>query len=77
MVDPVGLLVGVLLVGVGVVGIRYAERITRLEERIDAIGSRRSLDGVEPARWNVALTKAFAAGAGLFGGFVLLLALLS
>lgn len=32
-------------------------RIARFNERLDAIGSRRSWSSVEPADWNVALTK--------------------
>jgi len=41
--------------------------LSRFEERLDAIGSKRSWSEVEPADWTVALTRVFGVGITLFG----------
>ena len=35
----------------------YAEGLTRFSEQLDAIGSTRPMEEVEPAGWNVLLTR--------------------
>ncbi|QSG07415.1 hypothetical protein [Halapricum desulfuricans] len=66
--NAVGQIVYGLLLSVGgAVGFRYARPIARLNEEIDAIGSKTDLSEVEPAEWKVLLTKAFAAFFVLFG----------
>ncbi|ELZ93970.1 hypothetical protein C440_10133 [Haloferax mucosum ATCC BAA-1512] len=67
---------GVLSVFGGVVIYRHAYGFTKFSEQIDAIGSKTPADEVEPAEWNVMLTKLaglFFVGLGLFfGGSALL-----
>lgn len=52
----------------------YAEGLTRFSEQLDAIGSTRPMEEVEPAGWNVMLTRivgavvAFAGLALVVGG---------
>ncbi len=52
---------------------RHAERalppFARFEERIDAVGSKRS--EVEPAEWRVSLTRRFGIAVALFGILIL------
>lgn len=59
--------VGLLMIVGGTIGYRYARPLTRFSEQIDAIGSTTDPSEVEPAGWNVFLTKAFAALFVLFG----------
>jgi hypothetical protein len=49
----------------------YPYRVARFEERLDAIGSKRSWSEVEPADWKVMLTKVVGAGMALFGVAIL------
>jgi hypothetical protein len=58
---------GVLLVVGGAVVFRYARPLTRFSEQIDAIGSTTDPEDVEPAGWNVFLTKATAVFFALLG----------
>lgn len=51
--------ISLLLVGIGVPSVVLPYQLTRLSEQFDAIGSTRRLRGVEPAAWNVWLTRAF------------------
>jgi hypothetical protein len=74
MVALLGLLAGGALVAIGALLVRHAYAVTKLEEQIDAIGSRRR-GPVEPADWNVALTKGFGAVLAAIGAIVFLLAL--
>jgi hypothetical protein len=76
MVDAGAVVLGLLLVGIGVAGIRYAYWLSRVSERIDAIGSTTPWHEVEPAGWRVAVTRAMFAGLGLLGAGVALSALL-
>lgn len=62
--------VALLLIGLGM--IIYAQRITRVGEQIDAIGSTRSSFEVEPTDWNVAVTRILGAGVALLGFFRLI-----
>lgn len=61
--------VGLLMSVGGAIVFRYARPLTRFGEQIDAIGSTTDPSEVEPAGWNVFLTKAFAALFVLFGLF--------
>lgn len=72
MVAVVGVLLGLALVAVGAGMVKYAYRLTKVEEQIDAIGSERPGD-VEPADWHVTLTKLL--GAVVAAGGVVVLAL--
>ena len=54
MVNPV---LGTLLVGFGLLGAVWPYRVARFEEQLDAIGSKRSWDEVEPTEWKVMLTR--------------------
>lgn len=62
---------GGLFVLLGIVGFRYAYGLTRLSEQLDAIGSTTSSSDVEPAGWNVALTRIGSVVIGLIGLFFL------
>ncbi|WP_232686412.1 hypothetical protein [Halobacterium zhouii] len=70
MVAVAGVVLGLVLVAVGAGVVRYAYSLTKVEEQIDAIGSKRSGD-VEPAGWHVTLTKLFG-GVVAAGGLVVL-----
>ncbi len=59
--------VALLLIGLGMV--IYAQRITRVGEQIDAIGSTRSSFEVEPTDWNIVVTRILGAGVALLGFF--------
>ena len=48
----------------------YAEGLTRFSEQLDAIGSKTRMEEVEPADWNVALTR-FAGAVVAFVGLAL------
>lgn len=70
MVSALGyvrLVVGGGIVLLGVLSVLYPYEISRLEEAIDAIGSTRSLDDVEPATWKVTLTRIVGFVLVLFG----------
>lgn len=60
---PGGLVLGPVVLLGGVAIYRYAREISRFQEQIDAIGSKTPKHEIEPADWNVALTK-------VLGGFV-------
>jgi len=63
------IIVGLLMSIGGAIVYRYARALTRFSEQIDAIGSTTDPAEVEPAGWNVFLTKALAAFFVLFGLF--------
>ncbi|KAA9400089.1 hypothetical protein Har1130_00685 [Haloarcula sp. CBA1130] len=46
---------------------RYAYGVTKFSEQLDAIGSTTRSSAVEPADWNVMLTKLAGAAGGVFG----------
>ena len=69
MVNPV---LGTLLVGFGLLGAVWPYRVARFEEQLDAIGSKRSWDEVEPAEWKVTLTRGIGVVFVLFGVAVFL-----
>jgi hypothetical protein len=72
MVPPVArVLLGIVLVAVGVVFYRRAETVTWFFEVIDAIGSKTRADEVEPAEWNVLLTKLLGAAGVVVGLFLI------
>ena len=76
MVATMGLALGVGLVVLGALGVRHARAIARFEERLDAFGSTTDLSTVEPAAWNVQVTKVFAIALAGVGAFVVLLSVL-
>jgi hypothetical protein len=77
MAAPAQVVVGAFLLAVGVVGVKYSYRLSRLDEQLDAVGSTTSLSDVEPAAWKVLGTKAVAALVGVFGGVTLASGLLA
>lgn len=58
---------GLLLVLLGVPAAVWPYRIAKFQEAVDAIGSKRRSSEVEPADWNVGLTRIFGIGMTLFG----------
>ena len=58
---------GVILVLVGLPGVIWPYRAARLDEVLDAIGSKRSMSEVEPAGWRVMLTRVASILFVLFG----------
>jgi hypothetical protein len=75
MVALAGLVLGAVLAAAGVASVKYAYRIARFEEQIDAIGSKRDLGTVEPADWKVALNKVLGVALGGLGVIAVLLSL--
>ncbi|WP_135365496.1 hypothetical protein [Halosimplex halophilum] len=69
-------LLGLIVIGVGAVMVRYAYGISRFSEQLDAIGSTTPAHEVEPAAWNVALTKIGGGLAIAFGLYLVVSALL-
>ncbi|WP_224333219.1 hypothetical protein [Haloprofundus halobius] len=63
---------GILALPVGLAVYRYAYELTRFDEQMDAIGSKTRASDVEPAEWNVLLTKLFGAAIAAFGAYHLL-----
>ena len=57
----------------GVPGAIWPYKLSRFEEQMDSIGSKRSWSEVEPADWKVALTRIMGVGMALFGAGGLLL----
>ncbi|ELZ73694.1 hypothetical protein C457_00365 [Haloferax prahovense DSM 18310] len=51
------LLVAAVFLAVGLPAAAFPSRVSKLGERVDAIGSKTSKDEVEPAEWNVTLTR--------------------
>jgi hypothetical protein len=51
-------LVGLFLAAFGLPGALWPYRVARFQERVQGIGSSRSWDEIEPADWNVSLTRA-------------------
>ncbi|MFC4549812.1 MULTISPECIES: hypothetical protein [Halorussus] len=58
---------GLLLVLFGLPGAVWPYKIAKFGEAMDAIGSTRKSSEVEPAGWNVALTRLVSVGMMLFG----------
>lgn len=58
---------GLLFVLLGAVAAVWPYRIAKFGEAMDAIGSKRRSSEVEPADWNVGLTRVFGIGMVLFG----------
>ena len=52
---------GILALVAGPLMYYYAEGLTRFSEQMDAIGSKRPMEEVEPAAWNVMLTRLIGA----------------
>ena len=69
MVALLGVMAGLAVVGIGALIVRHAYAVTKIEEQIDAIGSKRTGE-IEPADWHVLLTKVF--GAMVAGGGVVI-----
>lgn len=66
---------GAFMLVVGGLGVAYPYKIAMYGEMIDAIGSTRSLDDVEPAGWNVTLTRMASAVVAIVGLWWLFLGL--
>ena len=66
MLNPV---LGTLVIGFGTLNALYPRAVAGFEERIDAVGSKRS--EVEPAEWRVSLTRRFGIAVALFGILIL------
>lgn len=64
---------GALLIVLGVLGALWPYRLTKLNEQLDSIGSKRSWNSVEPADWNVALTRFLGVAFVIFGILVILI----
>ncbi|WP_244514952.1 hypothetical protein [Halorientalis persicus] len=67
---------GFILVLFGLPGTVRPYGTARFSERLDAIGSDRRLEEVEPSDWMVLLTRIVSVAMVLFGGFLILLAAL-
>ncbi|MDQ2073647.1 hypothetical protein ACODNH_09345 [Haloarcula sp. NS06] len=62
-----GLFLGPLIAIGGALMYRYAYGVTKFNEQMDAIGSTTRSGEVEPADWNVVLTKLVGAAGSIFG----------
>ncbi|WP_195156641.1 hypothetical protein [Haloarcula sp. CBA1127] len=62
-----GLFLGPLMAIGGALMYRYAYGVTKFNEQLDAIGSTTRSSAVEPADWNVMLTKLVGAAGSIFG----------
>jgi hypothetical protein len=49
--------VGLVLLAFGLPGAIWPYRVTRFAERVQGLGSKRSWDEIEPADWNVSVTR--------------------
>jgi hypothetical protein len=58
---------GPFLVVIGVLSYYFAYPLSRFGEQLDAIGSKTRWSEVEPAEWNVWLTKLMAVGVAVAG----------
>ena len=63
----VNLVFGTLIIAFGLLGAVWPYRVARFEEQIDAIGSKRSWDEVEPTGWKVMLTRVIGVVVALIG----------
>ena len=63
----VNLVFGTLIIAFGLLGAVWPYRVARFEEQIDAIGSKRSWDEVEPTGWKVMLTRVIGVVVVLIG----------
>lgn len=52
--------IGIIIVLFGLLGAIWPYQLTRFNEQMDAIGSKRRASDVEPAEWNVMLTRIFS-----------------
>lgn len=64
---------GVVMLVFAGLGIAYPYKVARIGEMLDAIGSTRNLDAVEPAQWNVLLTRILSVVLALVGLWWILL----
>ena len=67
---------GVMLLLLGAPGTLCPYKLTRLGEHLDAIGSTTPVREVEPARWNVLITRIVSGAMVVFGAAVVLGAVL-
>lgn len=72
MRNPPGVALGAFLLVSGLLMATWPYRLARLSERLDAIGSRRARDAVEPADWNVSLARNGGRVLVVFGALVVL-----
>jgi hypothetical protein len=64
--------IAVILVLFGLPAAVFPYRIAKFREALDAIGSKRKSSEVEPAGWNIFLTRIVGVLLVLFGGGILL-----
>ena len=64
---------GLFLLVAGLIGVFWPYTVAKLGEQWDSIGSKRSWYSVEPADWNVTLTRVIGAVLAVFGAFVILI----
>lgn len=57
----------IMLIAFGLPGAIWPYKLARFGEQLDAIGSKRSWSEVEPADWNVALTRIIGLAFVTFG----------
>ncbi|WP_458206659.1 hypothetical protein [Haladaptatus sp. NG-SE-30] len=57
MTDVVKVAVGLVGIGIGLIGYRYAYHFSWFSEQLDAIGSKTPASDVEPAEWKVLFTR--------------------
>lgn len=72
MRKPAGVAIGAFLLVWGLLMATWPYRLARLNERLDAIGSRRTWAAVEPADWNVSLARNGGRVLVVFGALVVL-----
>lgn len=61
----------IIIVLFGLLGVIWPYKLARFNEQFDAIGSKRRASAVEPAEWNVMLTRVSSAVMVLIGVAVL------
>ena len=63
---------GLLVIVAGAAITYWGYEVTRISEQLDSIGSKTRMSEVEPAEWNVMLTRLIGVGIVFFGIIVLL-----
>lgn len=76
MVDFGRMLLGFGLLTFGALGARYGYQLSRIGERLDAIGSTTPMYEVEPTNWNVVLTQLAFGILGAVGALMVILSVL-
>lgn len=69
---PQELALGFIVTGIGVLLAAFPGPIAAMDETLDAVGSKRSGERVEPSRWKLLLTRVFGVGIAILGISILL-----